>query len=102
MDLKAGVQTTIPKPFDLSRFISAAVTFLVKVKEVTILFNGIPLSKITKSRGNPIELELPTHLKACSPAKSLTVNSVKRIGGSDRQPWKSLTHLCSSTCGSSH
>ncbi|KAL4070259.1 hypothetical protein J3A83DRAFT_4094106 [Scleroderma citrinum] len=79
MDLKTGAQTTIPKPFDLSRFISAAVTFLVSVKEVAVLFNGILLSKISKSREEPVKLQLPLDLNASSPSKSLTVKSVKTI-----------------------
>ncbi|KAL4065267.1 hypothetical protein J3A83DRAFT_4099689 [Scleroderma citrinum] len=77
MNLKPGVQTAIPKPLDLSRFLSAAVTFLVSVIKVTILFNGIPLSKISKSRENPVKLQLPVDLKASSPTESLIVKSVK-------------------------
>lgn len=90
MDLKPGVQTTIPKPFDLSRFISAAVTFLISVKEVTVLFNGTPLSKISKSRREPVKIDLPADLKASSPTKSLTVKLVKTTGAFIREALKLL------------
>lgn len=79
MDLKPEVDLTIPKPFDLSRFISTAVTFLVNVNNVTVLFNGSVLSKITKSRGEPTQIEIPQGLKSTSPSNLFEVTSVKAI-----------------------
>lgn len=79
MDLKPEADLTIPKPFDLSRFISTAVTFLVNVNNITVLFNGSVLSKITKSRGEPTKIELPQGLKPTSPSKVFEVTSVKAI-----------------------
>jgi hypothetical protein len=46
-------QLPMPKPFDLSRFLCTAVTFLVRVKKITVLFNGQLLSEVVKSRGIP-------------------------------------------------
>ncbi|KAI6016706.1 hypothetical protein EDC04DRAFT_2747687 [Pisolithus marmoratus] len=80
MDLKPDADLAMPKPFDLSRFISTAVTFLVNVKNITVLFNGSLLSKITKSRMEPTKIELPPGLKPTSPSNAFKVTSVKAIG----------------------
>lgn len=81
MDLKQEVPTSIPKPFDLSRFISAAITFLVKVQKVTVLLDGTPLSSISKSRVEQGEIKLPRYLKAASSSKMMRVISVKAFSG---------------------
>lgn len=78
MDLKSDVPKTIPKPFDLSRYISTAVTFLVRVKEVSILFNGSILSTVIKSSEEPVKLEVPAHLNAKTP--SMIIKSVQSTG----------------------
>lgn len=79
MDLKPEAELTIPKPFDLSRFISTAITFLVNVNKVTMLLNGSVLSKITKSRGEPTKIVIPQGLKSTSPSNLFEVTSVKAI-----------------------
>lgn len=77
MDLKSEADLTMPKPFDLSRFISTAMTFLVKVKNVTVLFNGSVLSRITKSRTEATKIEIPQGLKTTSPSNAFEVTFVK-------------------------
>ncbi|KAI5991739.1 hypothetical protein F5J12DRAFT_861117 [Pisolithus orientalis] len=70
MDLKSEADLTMPKPFDLSRFISTAMTFLVKVKNVTVLFNGSSRTEATK-------IEIPQGLKTTSPSNAFEVTFVK-------------------------
>ncbi|KAF9225090.1 hypothetical protein BS17DRAFT_577974 [Gyrodon lividus] len=73
-------QLPMPKPFDLSTFFCTAVTFLTKVKRVTILFNGQLLSEITKFRGEAQKIEeLPKELKKKSKSGTMTVKSVEMI-----------------------
>ncbi|KAF8833691.1 hypothetical protein BDN67DRAFT_1053660, partial [Paxillus ammoniavirescens] len=81
IEMEAGDgQTAMPKPFDLSRFLCTAVTFLAKVEKITILFNGQRLSEITKSRGKGMIIEdLPKDLKTKRDAGFMHVQSVHRI-----------------------
>ncbi|KIJ66567.1 hypothetical protein HYDPIDRAFT_26903 [Hydnomerulius pinastri MD-312] len=80
MELKEELQIPIPKPFDLSRFLCAAVTFLVKIKKITMLFDGKVLSEITKSRGEATQVEqLPKYLRVKSNSGAMTVKSVEMI-----------------------
>ncbi|KIJ66620.1 hypothetical protein HYDPIDRAFT_26952 [Hydnomerulius pinastri MD-312] len=63
MELKEESQIPIPKPFDLSRFLCAAV-----------------LSEITKSRGDATQVEqLPKYLRVKSNSGAMTVKSVEMI-----------------------
>ncbi|KAF8833690.1 hypothetical protein BDN67DRAFT_985857 [Paxillus ammoniavirescens] len=73
-------RTAMPKPFDLSRFLCTAVTFLAKLEKITILFNGQRLSKITKSRGERVVIkDLPKDLETKRDAGFMHVQSVDRI-----------------------
>ncbi|KIJ09987.1 hypothetical protein PAXINDRAFT_16963 [Paxillus involutus ATCC 200175] len=70
----------MPKPFDLSRFLCTAVTFLVNVKKITVLFNGQLLSEIVKSRGEGgLVKDLPKDLKRKRDTGFMHVESVKMI-----------------------
>ncbi|KAF9235058.1 hypothetical protein BU15DRAFT_78434 [Melanogaster broomeanus] len=79
MQVKDAQPPTTPKPFDLSRFLCTAVTFLAKVKKVTVVFNGKLLSEIAKFRGEAQEIELPMELKLNSGTGGMTVESVEII-----------------------
>ncbi|KAG6332025.1 hypothetical protein ID866_7064 [Astraeus odoratus] len=79
MDLKPDVLTSIPKPFDLSRFISTALTFLANVTEVVVRFDGSVLSTIRRTRKDPVGMKLPEDLKAAGPSKAMSIKSVKTI-----------------------
>ncbi|KAF9225139.1 hypothetical protein BS17DRAFT_879271 [Gyrodon lividus] len=73
-------QLPMPNPFGLSRFLCTAVTFLVNIKTVTLLFNGNLLSEITKSRGTEVEIkDLPKDLKRKRNSGFMRVDSVKMI-----------------------
>ncbi|KIJ09990.1 hypothetical protein PAXINDRAFT_16966 [Paxillus involutus ATCC 200175] len=69
----------MPKPFDLSRFLCTAVTFLVEVKKITIRFNGHSLSEITKSPGIVQVIDVAEDLKRKRDAGFMHVESVKMI-----------------------
>ncbi|KAF9235045.1 hypothetical protein BU15DRAFT_65186 [Melanogaster broomeanus] len=79
MQVKDAQSSAIPKPFDLSRFLCTAVTFLAKVKKVTVRFNGQLLSEIVKSRDKAQEIPLPEELKLNRESGGMTVESVERI-----------------------
>ncbi|KAG6333878.1 hypothetical protein ID866_5207, partial [Astraeus odoratus] len=70
-------ERSIPKPFDLTRYLSAAVTFLANVKQVTVLFNGSPLSIVRKTSQTSRKIDFPTHLKPSH--ASMTVKAVEMI-----------------------
>ncbi|KAF9218548.1 hypothetical protein BS17DRAFT_791170 [Gyrodon lividus] len=73
-------QLHLPKPFDLSRFLCTAVTFLTKVNKITVCVNGQLLSEITKSRCAGLEIkELPKDLKRKRDSGFMQVESVKTI-----------------------
>ncbi|KIJ13793.1 hypothetical protein PAXINDRAFT_170113 [Paxillus involutus ATCC 200175] len=69
----------MPKPFDLSRFLCTAVTFLVKVKKLTITFNGQFLSEITRTRGAVQAIDLSKDLKNKRDNGFMQVQSVQMI-----------------------
>ncbi|KIK93084.1 hypothetical protein PAXRUDRAFT_145837 [Paxillus rubicundulus Ve08.2h10] len=69
----------MPKPFDLSRFLCTAVTFLVKVKRVTITFNGQFLSGITRTPRVVRAIDLPEGLKNKRDNGFMQVQSVQMI-----------------------
>ncbi|KAF8836689.1 hypothetical protein BDN67DRAFT_957661 [Paxillus ammoniavirescens] len=70
---------SMPKPFDLSRFLCTAVTFLVKVQKLTITFNGQFLSEITRTRGTMQAIDLPKDLKSKRDNGFMQVQSVQMI-----------------------
>ncbi|KIK97727.1 hypothetical protein PAXRUDRAFT_762872 [Paxillus rubicundulus Ve08.2h10] len=73
-------QLPIPKPFDLSKFFCTAVTFLTKVQNVVIRFDGESLSEITRSRHDPDQIGgLPEGLKRKSKSGIMCVKSVEVI-----------------------
>jgi hypothetical protein len=73
-------QLPMPSPFDLSRFLCTAVTFLANVTKVTVLFNGQLLSEITKSRGEAQKIKLPKDLQMNKESGAMAVESVETIG----------------------
>ncbi|KAF9235050.1 hypothetical protein BU15DRAFT_78428 [Melanogaster broomeanus] len=79
MQVKDAQPPAMPKPFDLSRFLCTAVTFLANVKKVAVRFNGQSLSEIAKIRGRAMEIDLPTELIKDSGTGGMTVESVETI-----------------------
>ncbi|KIJ13860.1 hypothetical protein PAXINDRAFT_100530 [Paxillus involutus ATCC 200175] len=69
----------MPEPFDFSRFLCTAATFLGNVKKITVLFNGQLLSDIVKSRGVAQAIELPQDLKSKRDNGFMQVQSVQMI-----------------------
>jgi hypothetical protein len=53
----------MPKPFDLSRFLCTAVTFLVKVKKITILSMGSSFRRSSNLEAIAQAIDLPEDLK---------------------------------------
>ncbi|KAH7886449.1 hypothetical protein F5I97DRAFT_2029040 [Phlebopus sp. FC_14] len=79
MQLKEDLSTALPKPFDLSRYLISAVTFLTNTKKVGIYFNGTLLAEIKRSREDAKKMSLPKDLKQTTPLRAMSVTSVHQI-----------------------
>ncbi|KIJ66568.1 hypothetical protein HYDPIDRAFT_26904 [Hydnomerulius pinastri MD-312] len=85
-----------PKPFDLTRFLVTSMTFLASVETVRVMFDGVELSIITKSRQNSQQVVIPGSLKNCSNDGTMNVGSVKLIPQGIRAKLRDLAYLAGS------
>lgn len=53
----------IPTPFDFIRFLASSITFMARLSEVSVFFDGKRLAKLDKTRGIPRAIGLRKGLK---------------------------------------
>ncbi|PFH51991.1 hypothetical protein AMATHDRAFT_57645 [Amanita thiersii Skay4041] len=66
----------MPPAFDLTRFLLSSIVFMKYLSEVSVYFDNICLTKLTKSRGVVKTLGLSKGLYNMSPRKCMTVKQV--------------------------
>lgn len=66
----------IPNAFDLTRFLTSSITFMSHINEVSIFFDDIRLSHISKAAGAEKSLGIPKGLRPRSVGGTMTVRSV--------------------------
>jgi hypothetical protein len=79
MDLKKDMQGVVPKPFDLARFLSATMTFMSSVKTISVFFDGWAFLKLTKSRGLPDDIALPSDMHPRSTGDTMQIDTVSVV-----------------------
>ncbi|KAG0706644.1 hypothetical protein DFH29DRAFT_900624 [Suillus ampliporus] len=78
MELKQ--ESTIPRIFELTRFLVSSMTFLVHVRHVTISLDDTELSRLTKTRNKASQpIAIPEHMVKRSPGENMTITSVDLI-----------------------
>ena len=70
----------IPNAFDLTRFLTSSITFMSHLNEVSIYFDDVRLSHISKAAGPEKTLGLPKGLRPRSVGGTMTVKSVTSRG----------------------
>ncbi|KZW00398.1 hypothetical protein EXIGLDRAFT_639482 [Exidia glandulosa HHB12029] len=66
----------IPNAFDLTRFLTSSITFMTHLNEVSIFFDDIRLSHISKAAGTEKTLGVPKALRPRSVGGTMTVRGV--------------------------
>lgn len=66
----------IPTAFDLTRFLSSSITFMVHLREVSIYFDGRRLARLTKDPGSPVSVPIPRGLKTSSPFNTMHAKNI--------------------------
>ncbi|KAG1730663.1 histidine kinase-like ATPase [Suillus paluster] len=77
MELKQT--STIPRIFELTRFLVTSMTFLARIQCITISLDDTELSRLTKTRNKGQSIVIPEHMVRRSPGDTMTVASVKLI-----------------------
>ena len=65
-----------PTPFDFIRFLASSITFMARLSEVSVYFDGKRLANLKKDRGVPRPLTLRKGLKTDTPKGTMKVSSV--------------------------
>lgn len=65
-----------PTPFDFIRFLASSITFMARLSEVSVFFDGKRLAHLKKDRGLPRSLTLRKGLKPETPKGTMRVSSV--------------------------
>ena len=79
MELKEDVRDSVPKPFDLARFLAATMTFMSHLKTTTVFFDGNDILKIVKSREEPRGTGIPSNMKSITEGKTMTIATISVI-----------------------
>ncbi|KAL5498075.1 hypothetical protein ACEPAH_3006 [Sanghuangporus vaninii] len=66
----------MPSAFDLTRFLTSSITFMVHLREVAIYFNGRNLARLTKDPGSALSVSLPRGMKSSSPFSTMHVKTI--------------------------
>ena len=66
----------IPILFDLARFLTSSLTFMVHLKHVTVWFDDKRLVSVKKDVGVAKMLSIPKGLNVKSPAGTMTVKKI--------------------------
>ncbi|EJD52006.1 hypothetical protein AURDEDRAFT_181569 [Auricularia subglabra TFB-10046 SS5] len=66
----------IPNAFDLTRFLTSSITFMSHLNEVSIFFDGVRLSHISKAAGPEKVLGVPKGLRSRSVGGTMNVQTV--------------------------
>ncbi|RDX42682.1 hypothetical protein OH76DRAFT_1410943 [Lentinus brumalis] len=69
--------TSIPPPFDFTRFLASSITFMRHLLDVSVFLDDKRLSRLTKAPGIPKALSLPRGLKAYSPLNTMQVSGIQ-------------------------
>jgi hypothetical protein len=79
MDLKEDMRGPVPKPFDLARFLAATMTFMLRVKTISVSFDGRAFLKLAKSRDLPNDIALPSDMRFRSMGDTMQINTVSVV-----------------------
>lgn len=66
----------MPVAFDLTRFLASSITFMAHVREVSVLFDGLPLVRLSKDPGSPNVVIIPRGLRISSPSNMMFVKAI--------------------------
>ncbi|KAL5520611.1 hypothetical protein ACEPAF_2612 [Sanghuangporus sanghuang] len=66
----------MPSAFDLTRFLTSSITFMVHLREVTVYFDGRNLARLTKDPGSAVSVSLPRGMKSSSPFSTMHVKTI--------------------------
>lgn len=62
-----------PTPFDFIRFLASSITFMARLSEVSVFFDGRRLARLRKDRGVPKPIGLRGGLKTETPKGTMKV-----------------------------
>lgn len=68
-----------PTPFDFIRFLASSITFMARLSEVSVFFDGRCLANLKKDRGVPRPLGLRKGLKAETAKGTMKVTAVSAM-----------------------
>lgn len=66
----------MPIAFDLARFLTSSITFMVHLREIRIVFDGVVLVRLSKDPGSASPVPIPRGLRISSPSKMMFVKSI--------------------------
>ncbi|KAL5514880.1 hypothetical protein ACEPAG_2196 [Sanghuangporus baumii] len=66
----------MPSAFDLTRFLTSSITFMVHLREVSIYFDGRNLVRLTKDPGSAVPVSIPRGMKTSSPFSTMHVKAI--------------------------
>jgi len=79
--LKEGMRGSLPKPFDLARFLVTNMTFMSYLNTTSVLFDGNVIFKVVKSRKEPGSIRIPRVMDNTSVGGTMTIKTVSFAGG---------------------
>ena len=84
-----GLRESAPMPsaFDFIRFLTSSITFMAHLDEVTVWLDGKRLAKLTKDKGIPKDLPIPSGFRNTSDANMMTLKRVKTTCETSVSSW---------------
>ena len=79
MSLKEDMRGSVPKPFDLARFLAATMTFTSHLQTTTVFFDNNIILKIAKSKETPSNVSLPPNMVASSKERRMDIKTVSVV-----------------------
>jgi len=77
--LKEDMRGSVPKPFDLARFLAATMTFTSHLQTTTVFFDNNIILKIAKSKETPSNVSLPPSMVAGSKERRMDIKTVSVV-----------------------
>ena len=68
---------SIPKAFDLTRFLASSITFMKQLSDVSVYLDGTRISHLKKESGVPKAIGVPKGLKNTSPKGIMQVRDIQ-------------------------
>ncbi|KAH7924790.1 hypothetical protein BV22DRAFT_1034752 [Leucogyrophana mollusca] len=77
IEMKLRKPAPCPKPFDLTRFLTSSMTFMVNMNVATVYFDDKVLSVVRKDRSPAKQLPVPPHFVTSTPLRNMKITGVE-------------------------